>query len=159
MTEVISQQPPQHFLQLIKRLYDKRDEVLESSNKLVDYSHQLEESSDSELHSILSEILKEMNRIIANIHELSPHLKNPHIADAISEQVRLINLEMEQLAISRSLRKVWKFKVAMLLRTFICQEANKTQLRPTPKSIKKAFGIAVSPRELKLFFEYQLDNY
>lgn len=153
-------QPAQHFLQLIKRLYDKRDEVLESSNKIIEYTTKLEDCDDTETKDLLSEIRKEINRIIAGINELSPHLKNSQIAEHISKQARIIGVEMEQLSRKpNALTSVFKYKTAMMLRNSICQDANKTQIRPTPKSIKQAFGITVSPRDIKLFFEQQRDNY
>jgi len=153
---------PQHFLQLVKRLYEKRDEILESSQKLVEYAHRLEDCDHNEMKGLLPEIGKEMNRIIANVHELSPHLKNPNIAASISEQARIISCEMEILAhTSSAVRAVYKRKVATRLRTTICQDANKTQLKPTPKSIKQAYGIEVSVHDIKLkgYFEHSQDNY
>jgi len=109
---------------------------------------------------LLSEIRKEMNRIIAGVHELSPHLKNSQISEHISKQARIIGLEMEELSGKPNmLTGVFKRKVAMMLRNSICQDANRTQLRPTPKSIKQAFGITVSARDIRLLFEHQQDNY
>ena len=160
MSNLTSPQPPQHFLQLVRRLYDKRDEVLESSNKIVDYAQKLDACDDSETKGLLSEIRKEMNRIIAGVHELSPHLKNSQISEHISKQARIIGLEMEELSGKPNmLTGVFKRKVAMMLRNSICQDANRTQLRPTPKSIKQAFGITVSARDIRLLFEHQQDNY
>jgi DNA-directed RNA polymerase subunit F len=153
----------QHFLQLVKRLYEKRDEILESSQRLVEYAHRLEDCAGNELKDLLSEIGKELNRIIADIHELSPHLKNPNIAAYISEQARMVNIEMESLAYSSgALRAVHKRKVATYLRTTICQDANKTELKPTPKSIERAYGVEVSMHDiikLKGYFEHWQDNY
>jgi uncharacterized protein YlaN (UPF0358 family) len=160
MSNLTSPQPPQHFLQLVRRLYDKRDEVLESSNKIVDYAQKLDACDDSETKVLLSKIRKEMNRIIAGVHELSPHLKNSQISEHISKQARIIGLEMEELSGKPNmLTGVFKRKVAMMLRNGICQDANRTQLRPTPKSIRQAFGITVSARDIRLLFEHQQDNY
>jgi DNA-directed RNA polymerase subunit F len=162
MSNLISPEPPQHFLQLVKRLYDKRDEVLKSSQKLLEYAQKLEDCSNTELKGLLTEIRKEMSQIIANVHELAPHLKNSQISASISEQVRIIGLEMEELSSkSHTLTPVFKYRVATMLRNSICQDANKTQLNPTPKSIKQAFGVVVSPRDvnIKLFYEHQKDNY
>ena len=69
---------------------------------------------------------------------------------------------METLALNDdNLASLFKYRVAMMIRNSICQDANKTQLNPTPKSIKQAFGIAVSPHDanIKLFYEHQKDNY
>jgi small nuclear ribonucleoprotein (snRNP)-like protein len=156
MSNVPSVQPPQHFLELIGRLYKKRDEILESSQKLVDYTYKLEACDDNELKGILSEISKEMNLIVSNAYELAPHLKDSGIVEAISKQVRLISLLVEQTGLSP---KYYKGILAMSVRTTICQDANKTQLKPTPKSIKRAFGVTVSPRDIKLLFEHHQDNY
>ena len=153
---------PQQYLQLVKRLYEKRDEILKSSQKLVEYAHKLEDCNDNELKGLLSEIGKEMNQIIANVHELSPHLKNPNIAASISEQARIISLEMEHLAGKPDmLTPAFKRRVATYLRISICQDSNKTQLKPTPKSIKQAYGIEVSVHDIKLkgFYEHSQDNY
>jgi hypothetical protein len=126
----------------------------------VDYAHKLEDCDDTETRWLISEIRKEMNRIIAGVHELSPHLKNPQISEHISKQARIIGLEMEELSgKSNMLTGVFKHKVAMMLRNSICQDANRTQLRPTPKSIRQAFGITVSARDIRLLFEHQQDNY
>lgn len=156
MSEVPNVQPPLHFLELIGRLYKKRDEILESSQKLVDYAYKLENCNDNEVKGILADINKEMNIIVSNAWELAPHLENSHIVETISDEVRLLSLTVEQTGLSP---KYYKGILALYLRTAICQDANKTQLKPTPKSIKQAFGITVSPRDIKLLFEHQRDNY
>ena len=156
MSNVPNVQPPQHFLELIGRLYKKRDEILESSQKLVDYAYKLENCNDNEVKGILADINKEMNIIVSNAWELAPHLENSRIVETISNEVRLLSLTVEQTGLSP---KYYKGILALYLRTAICQDANKTQLKPTPKSIKQAFGITVSPRDIKLLFEYQKDNY
>ena len=130
MSNVPSIQPPQHFLELIGRLYKKRDGILKSSQKLVDYTYKLEACDDNELKGILSEISKEMNLIVSNAYELAPHLKDSGIVEAISKQVRLISLMVEQTRLSP---KYYKGILAMSVRITICQDANKTQLKPTPK--------------------------
>jgi len=156
MSNVPSIQPPQHFLELVERLYKKRDGILESTGKLVGYTYKLEACDHSELKGILSEISKEMNLIVSNSYELAPHLKDSGIVEAISKQVRLISLMVEQTILSP---KYYKGILALLIRTTICQDANKTQLKPTPKSIKQAFGITLSPRDIKLLFEHHQENY
>ena len=156
MTNAPTVQPPQHFLELIGRLYKKRDGILESAQKLVDYTYKLQDCDDNELKGILSEVSKEMNLIVSNAYELAPHLKDSGIVEAISKQVRLISLTVEKTLLSP---KHFKGILALSVRTTICQDANKTQLKPTPKSIKQAFGITVSPRDIKLLFEHHRDNY
>ena len=122
----------------------------------MDYAYRLENCDDSELKGILAEINKEMNTIVSNACELAPHLENSRIAQTISDEVRLLSLTVEQAALSP---RYYKGILALYLRTAICQDANKTQLKPTPKSIKQAFGITVSPRDIKLLFEHHRDNY
>jgi small nuclear ribonucleoprotein (snRNP)-like protein len=156
MTNAPAVQPSQHFLKLIGRLYKKRDEILESTGRLVGYTYKLEDCDDNELKGILSEISKEMNLIVSNVYELAPHLKNSGIVEAISNQVRLLSFIIER-AVSSP--KYYKLILALFVRTTVCQDANKTQLKPTPKSIKQAFGITVSPHDIKLLFERHQDNY
>jgi hypothetical protein len=155
MSNLTSPQPPQHFLELVRRLYEKRDEILESTNKLVEYSYQLDECDDIKLKRLLSKMHKEMNRIISDINDLSPHLKNPELAECISIQVRQLGTEMEGTA----LRPYLKGRLAMRIRDSICQDANKTTLRPTPKSIKQAFGVSVGLRDIKVLLQHQQDNW
>jgi len=156
MSGVSGVQPPEHFLELIGRLYKKRDGILQSSQKLVDYTYKLEDCDNNELKAILARINKEMNLMVSNAHELAPHLADSHIVEVISKQVRLISLVVEQTGLSP---KYYKGILATYIRTTICQDVNKTQLKPTPKSIKQAFGITVSPRDIKVLFEHHQDNY
>ena len=157
MSNIPSVQPPQHFLELIKRLYEKRDQILVSTNKLVDYAGMLDNyKKDDEIIPILSAMWKEINNIISYLHELAPHLKNPGIVDHVSGLAKDLTLQIEQ----AKLHPTYFIKIiAMMVRTGICQEANKTELRPTPKSIKQAFGITVSSHDIKLSYEHQQENY
>jgi uncharacterized protein YjgD (DUF1641 family) len=107
------------------------------------------------LQGLFIGIWKEINNIISYTHELAPHLKNPELVDHISKQAKELSLQMEMATTGPMERVI----VASLIRIGICQEANKTQLRPTPKSINQAFGITVSSRDIKLSFEHQQDNY
>ncbi|MHB8104830.1 MAG: hypothetical protein ACYDG5_04745 [Dehalococcoidales bacterium] len=160
MSQVTDQNNTQVFLQLVKRTYTQRDEITKSSKKLINYSHELEKCSENDMRNLLSNIQKEFIKIIANIHELSPHLKNPEITEIISEQIRFINLDIEQLAVATSfLIGLWKARVALQLRDTLCQDANKTELKPTPKSIRQAFGVKVSLKDLTLFYQHEQDNY
>ncbi len=107
----------QLFLQLVKRLYDKRDEVVESSQELMEYAYGLEDCRDSELKDMLLLIRKEMNRIISDVYELAPHLKNPGIVASISEQARIISIQMERLEGNPdSLTPVFKRQIGTSLR-------------------------------------------
>jgi len=159
MSNVPSIQPPQHFLELIRRMYDKRDQVLESTDRLVDYTSKLDDcdyKDNKQILQILTEVEKEINHIISYINELAPHIKNPAIIPHISKQAKLLSVHIQQV---RNNEGALKGVIGMLIRVSICQEANKTQLRPTPKSIKQAFGITVSPRDIKFLFEHHQDNY
>ena len=149
-------EPPQHFLELIGRLYTKRDEILESSKKLVDYAYKLEDCDDEELKGILAGINKEINTIVCHVWELAPHLENPRIIDAIAYEVTHMSLLIEQTALKP---KHYRGLLASLIRIGICQSANRTALRPTPRSIKRALGLTVSPRDIKLLLEHHRENW
>jgi hypothetical protein len=99
--------------------------------------------------------MKELNTIISDLNELSPVLDNPQIINPVWELVRLMNLELETLKISKTGRN----KAALNLRTFICPTVVMTRLKLTPKSIKQAFGITLSKNDIKLLYEHQQDNY
>lgn len=136
-------------------MYEKRDQILESSNRLLDIADKIDGCEAPKIKSLITEAQKELNIIISHIHELSPHLKNPWIAEGISKQIKILSLMMEQAAHSAAFRGV----VSMTIKVGVCQEANRTILKPTPKSIKQAFGITVSPRDIKLLFEHHQENY
>ena len=148
----------QPFLELIKRIYQKRDEVLQSSNRLLDIADEIYAFHDykkGDLRPLITRAEKEINLMISNIHELTPHLQNPSISEGISRQANILTLRLEQMGRATVLNKT----VAFEIKISICQDANKTILRPTPKSIKQAFGITLSPRDVKMLFEHQQDNY
>jgi hypothetical protein len=155
MSEIPNIQPPQAILELIGRPYKKRDEILEASNRLVDYSYELQNCSESELEDLQSKINKEMNTIASHVNELFPHLENPSIVTLITEIEFMLRSALEDL----SLNPESKIFPAHIIRTLLCPAANGTRLKLTPKSIKQAFGITVSPRDIKLLFEHQRDNY
>jgi hypothetical protein len=155
MSKVPSVQPPQQLLELIGRPYKKRDEILESSNRLVDYSYKLQDCNESELEGLQSKIYKEVNRIISNVNELSPLLENPGIVGLIAEIEMMLSSALEHLTLDPESKTF----PAHIIRTLLCPAANGTRLRLTPKTIKRAFGITVSPRDIKLLFEHQQDNY
>ena len=145
----------QLVLGLIKRIYQKRDEVLQSSNNLLEIADEIDACGQGNIRPIITKAEKEINTIISNVHELSPHLQNPSIAEGISKQAKLLLLQMEQAKHERVLNGV----VSLMIKASICQDANRTILRPTPKSIKQAFGITISPRDIKFLFEHQQDNF
>lgn len=157
MSKVPSVQPPQHFLKLIGRLYKKRDEILEASNRLVDYSYNLQDCRKSELEGLQSKINKEMNKIISNVNELAPFLENPHIVSSIAEITTMLSLTLEHLRFDLET----KYSPALLIRNGLCPVANMTRLKLTPKSIKKAYGgeIGIKDVTLKGFHEHQQNNY
>ena len=158
MSNAPSVQPPQHFLELIGRLYKKRDGILESSNRLVDYSYSLQNCSKSELEGLQSKITKEMNRIISDVNELAPLLENPQIVHSIADMTMILNLGLEDLRFHLGA----KYQVAVMIRSAFCPIVNMTRLKLTPKSIKKAYGVEIGMKDvmkLKGFFEHQQDNY
>jgi len=157
MPEVPSVQPPQQILELIGRPYKKRDEILQASLRLVDYFYTLQNCSESELEGLQSKINKEMNRIISNVNELAPFLENPHIVSSIAEMTTILSLMLEHLRFDLQT----KYAPALLIRDGLCPIANKTRLRPTPKSFKKAYGVEIGIKgvQLKGFLEHQQNNY
>jgi len=155
MPEVPSVQPPQQILELIGRPYKKRDEILEASLRLVDYSYSLQNCSEGELGDLRSNIYKEMNTIASNVNELLPLLENPGIVGLIAEIEMMLSSALEHLTLDPESKTF----PAHIIRTLLCPTANSTRLRLTPKTIKRAFGITVSPRDIKLLFEHQRDNY
>jgi len=154
-TSVVAQ-PPQYFLELVKRLYQRRDQILISSNKLVEYAGKLSDlKKGDEVMPLLTEMWKEINTILSYLNELEPHLNNPGIVDHISEQAKILSLQLEQVVMHPMYGRV----VPMIVRGGFCQEVNKTQLKFTPKSIKQAFGITISSRDIKLLLELEQKNY
>jgi small nuclear ribonucleoprotein (snRNP)-like protein len=156
MPDLPAREPDRYFLELVGRLYAKRDKILESSNRLADLAYKLEACDNREVKGILSGISKELNSILSSVYELSPHLKDPGMAEQISAQVRVVSCEVERAASHPGdYEGLW----AMSIRTTICQDANKTQLKLTPRSIKQALGIAVSPRDIRLLLERGQDSH
>jgi hypothetical protein len=158
MSELPSVQPPQQLLELIARPYRKRDEILKSSNKLVNYSYNLQNCSESELESLQSKIHKGVNKIISNVNELAPFLDNPAITIGMLEIATILYRELEDL---RS-HPEWKDSPARTIRNVLCPLANVTRLKLTPKSIKKAYGVKIGIKDLmtlEWFVEHQQNNY
>jgi hypothetical protein len=155
MSEVPNVQSPQTILDLVARPYKKRDEILEASDRLVNYSYSLQNCTESELEGLQSNIYKEVNKIISNVNELSPLLENPGIVGLIAEIEMMLSSVLEHLTLDPESKTF----PAHIIRTLLCPTANGTRLRLTPKTIKRAFGITVSPRDIKLLFEHQRDNY
>lgn len=159
MSKVPRVQPQQPLLELIGRPYKKRDEILESSNRLVEHSYSLQKCSKSELEDLQSEIRKEVNRIISDINGLAPFLDNPHIASSIAEITTLLNLTLEDL---KPRSKIIRNSAAHIIRNALCPVANMTRLKLTPKSFKNAYGVEIGIKDmmtLKGFYEHQQNNY
>ena len=136
-----------------------RAEILEASNRLVDYSYSLQNCSESELESLQSEIRKEVNKIISNVYGLAPFLDNPHIVGGIAEIMMVFNPTLEDL---RPDSKIMKDAAAQTIRNVICPIANMTRLKLTPKSFKNAYGVKIGVKDiltLKGFYEHQQNNY
>ena len=141
------------FWSLISRLYQHRDIILESSNKIIDYSYQVESMdtddimsqalkgayNSTELKSVFCEVQKEINTILFYSEELYPHLANKDINQSLSRMAYLINLEMSYPD------KYLAFKlrdIALGLRLF-AQMSTRTRINPTKKSLKFAFGFQI----------------
>jgi hypothetical protein len=163
MSELPSVQPPQHFLELIVRPYKKRDGILESSKRLVDYSYKLQNCSESELEALQSEVYQEVNSIISNVNGLAPFLENPDITSRIVEITSRLSLILEHSRFeSGAMLESTRHTAATLIRTGLCPLANMTRLKLTPKSFRDAYGIEIGVKDivkLKAFYEHQQDNY
>jgi hypothetical protein len=158
MSELPSVQPPQQLLELMARPYKKRDEILESSNRLVDYSYRLEHCSQDELEGLQSAINKEVNIIISGVNGLAPFLDNPGIIISIAQVTTILKSELESVGSNLQLQIL----PAYTIRTSLCPLANMTRLELTPKSFKKAYGIEIGIKDimgLKWFSEHQQNNY
>jgi hypothetical protein len=150
-----SEESRQRYLYLVEKLYEKRDEILKSSERLVEYSYEIETCPESELDNLFSKIDKELPAIISHANELAPHLKNPNIVSVIAteagrltDQITIVRNASEQA--KRLLRK----KMGQRIRYF-AQFVNRTQVSPTPKSIKMAYGIEIDIKKstVKAFIE------
>jgi hypothetical protein len=163
MSELPSVQPPQHFLELIVRPYKKRDEILESSNRLVDYSYKLQNCGESELETLQSEIHKEVNSIISNVNGLAPFLDNPDITGRIVRITSHLSLTLEHSRFESGVMLEATMRLAAnLIRTGLCPLANMTRLKLTPKSFKDAYGIEIGIKDIvkiKGFYEHHQNNY
>lgn len=158
MSELPSVQPSQHFIELILRPYKQRDAILESSNKLVDYSFKLQNCSESELEALQSDIHKEVNSIISNVNGLAPFLENSQLLSSLAEITMLLTSELERVGSSPG----WRSLPAYTIRHTLCPLANMTRLQLTPKSFKKAYGVEIGIKDiitLKGFYEHQQNNY
>jgi len=158
MSKVPSVQPPQQLLELLGRPYKKRDEILESSNRLVDYSYSLQNCSESELEALQSEIRKELNKVTSNVYELASFLENPQLINATGEITNLLVQTLEEVRLSQKIRD----SAARTIRNVLCLLINMSKLKLTPKSFKKAYGIEIGVKDmmtLKGFFEHQQNNY
>lgn len=157
MSDVPSVKPSQHLLELIGRPWRTRAAILESCNRLVDYSYSLQDCSDSELAGVQGNIRKEVNGIISGVNELAPLLKNPQITVALAEITTVLNETLEDVRLSQAFRD----SAARIIRNGICPIANMTRLEPTPKSFKKAYGVEIGIGDivrLKGLYEHQQDN-
>jgi hypothetical protein len=158
MSELPNVQPPHQLLELLGRPYRKRDEILEASNRLVEYSYNLQNCRESELEGLQNKINKEMNKIISNVNELTPFLENPGIVSSIGEITTRLSLTLEHLRFDLDT----KYSPALLIRDGLCPVANMTRLKLTPKSFKKAYGVEIGIKDmmtLKGFLEHQQNNY
>jgi len=157
MSNVPSVQPPQHFLEIVGRLYKKRDGILESANQLVDFSYTLQNCQQDELEDLQGKIKKVFNIIISDINELSPLLENPSIVSSIMQMYLMTESALEGLRFDLSAQWIVAFKI----RTFSSLPLM-TRLKLTPKSIRKAYGIQIGVKDvvnLKGYFEHQQENY
>ena len=159
------------FWSTLARMYKNLDLIRQTSHKIIDYAGQIDafdtvENLDralkmkfdaSELKTICSNAQKEMNSILSYSHELHPHLKNPSLIPALSNQAQLILILMQlpDQAIVLKLKEI-----SLGLRMF-AQSSNRFILSPSKKSLKYAFGVDVGNEwaKLKAYIEAHYSNY
>lgn len=159
------------FWSTLARMYKNLDSIRQTSHKIVNYADQIDafntpENVDkainmkfdvTELRQVLSDAQKEMNSILSYSRELYPHLKNPSLLDALSNQAQLILTWMQFPGESVVLKLM---QISFGLRMF-AQSSNGLILSPSKKSLKYAFGIDVGNEwaKLKAYIEAHYSNY
>jgi len=145
-----NQESLERFLYLVATLYRKREQILESSQKLIDYSYRIETCSIKELNALFTEVDKELVSIISCANELSPHLRNQAIVPVISDQAHNLTVLMTIVRnASGTIKPALSKQISAHIRDF-AQGVNRTQISPTPKSIKTAYGIEVDIKQAKI---------
>lgn len=159
------------FWSTLARMYKDLDLIRQTSHKIIDYARQIDafdtyenfdkalkrEFDATELKQICSNVQKELNSILSYSHELHPHLKNPSLIPALSNQAHLLLMLMEL----PEQYMVLKLKEISLGLKMFAQSSNKFILSPSKKSIKYAFGIDVGNEwvKLKAYIERHYSNY
>jgi len=139
-----------HFLSLVNRVYSNRDRILAASQRLIEQSHLINTCPQDKLHDVLISIEKDIIEIISAAYEIRPHLKNRDLPHMLSEQAKVISTDIRHITDFPDRNTLSKVKVDVLLRTEFCMDANKTEIKPTPKSIKEAFGVKLDLKSLDL---------
>ncbi len=139
-----------HFLSIVNRLYSNRDRILSASKRLIELSHQINSCSEAELREVLTLVEKEIIEIVSIAYELRPHLKNRDLPHMLSEQAKVISTDIRHITDFPERNTLSKVKVDVLLRTGFCLDANRTEIKPTSKSIKEAFGIKLDLKPMDI---------
>ncbi len=145
-----------NFLARIGKLYKDRDNILESSNKIIDFANIIDTKDtaelwnadwdDSEIREIFAKVQKEMNSILSFASELRPHLSNSSFVEELNNKAHFLLLPMS----FRGKHLAFKLgTIALGLRVF-AQISNRLVLNPTRKSVKQAFGIEIGSEWAKL---------
>jgi NurA-like 5'-3' nuclease len=136
---------------MLDRLYQKRDAILESSNRIVRAADELDRISASEtfkqaqskkydmteLKGIFSSVQIDMNTIISCSHELLPHIKNTSLVSTLSNFALSILAKMN---LPNGALLIGLGVISLELRVF-AQSCNRLVLNPTRKSFIAAFGV------------------
>ena len=159
------------FWSTLARMYKNLDLIRQTSDKIIDCADQVDtfdtfENFDkalkgkfdaTELKKVFSNAQKELKTILSYSHELHPHLKNPQLVPALSNQAQLILIIM-QLPDQHVVLKLKEISIG--LRMF-AQSSSRFILSPSKKSIKYAFGIDIGNEwaRLKAYIERNYSNY
>ncbi len=156
-----------NLLELIGKLYKDRDNILESSNKIIDLANQIDTRDtaevwdtawdDSEIREIFAQVQKEMNSILRFASGLRPHLSNSSFVEELNNKAHLLLLPMSFRGNGLATQLG---TIALGLRVF-AQISNRLVLNPTRKSMKQAFGIEIGSEwaKIKAHIERNYSNY
>jgi len=122
------------YAELIKRLYQKKEDILTATNRIV----QLTQESKATVQSI-TEIKQEMNVIVECLSELKPHASNPRLIQFFNEEAHMLLLSTPLLDAPDDLR--W-FTLTHQVQQ-LCISANEVCITPTKKSLESALGIKI----------------
>lgn len=158
------------FWSLVSGLYRKREDILESSHRLIELSETIDTFNSgpdveqdgfdvSTLQPTFSAVQRELNLILSRAYDLRPHLakdglRRVHLLASMAQTV-LVTMGLSTTVVRLKLRDM-----SMTIKLF-AQEANKLSLNPTKRSLRVAFGVdvTVASATLKAYLEQAESNY